>query len=92
MKKALKIGAVVLGMHYAFNLGYVIGLADPIVDALVARRYDLANYNSRRIAKAFDAFPPYGSMINDIAKWETNLILKIKKENRRVKVKYVKKN
>ena len=31
-------------------------------------------------------------MINDIAKWETNLILKIKKENRRVKVKYVKKN
>lgn len=33
MKKALKIGAVVLGMHYAFNLGYVIGLADPIVDA-----------------------------------------------------------
>ena len=37
MKKALKIGAVVLGMHYAFNLGYVIGLADPIVDALVAR-------------------------------------------------------
>ena len=92
MKKALKIGAVVLGMHYALNLGCVIGLADPIVDALVSKRYDLADYNSHRIGEMFESCPVFAHIVNDIAMYETNFILKMKKENRRVKAEYVKKN
>ena len=92
MKKALKIGAVAFGMYYALNLGFAGGLANPIVDALLAKRYDLADYNSRRIEKMFNNCPLLAHTVNDIAMYETNFILKMKKENRRVKVEYVKKN
>ena len=84
MKKALKIGAVIFGMHCAFNLGCAYGLADPIVEALLDERYDLADYNSRRIGKMCESFPLVEDAINDIAMYETNFILKRKKKNRRV--------
>ena len=87
MKKALKIGAAALAIHYALNIGFMFGMATPIAmellkgDFLTATALSRLNRRNYKESKYFDI----AKAIDNCACFMTNTILAINKKKRRVK-------
>lgn len=84
MKKALKIGAGIVAINYAFNLFYAMGLATPIANELIKGNYRVANAMSNLNRKNYKEHKWIAELIDDTAKIMVNTMLIITKDERRV--------
>ena len=85
MKKALKIGAKLVAIHYALNLVYAMGMATPIMMELLKRNYRTADMLSNLNRRNHEKCKYIAEITDDVAEFMANAILAITKDERRVK-------
>lgn len=81
MKKALKIGAGIIGIGYVVWSGFLLGNAMPLATALINGKMEEANCISNNIAKTYgkDSFITF-TILHDV-EYGLNLGYKLTKQN-----------